>query len=66
MTESIPLEKNGLTSRYCCFFKMKVTLASTAVTIDQTLKTSIKNRQSFSDKSTSYVNILDFVEIHIS
>ena len=68
IAESFPLEnKEGKQSRFCGYFKMKVIPNGKATTIDQTLQQSIKEKSIvFSDKSTSYVNISDYVEVHIT
>ena len=66
IAESIPLEdKKGKKSRFCGYFKMKVIPNGKADTIDQILKQSIEEKTIvFTDKSTSYVNISDYVEVH--
>lgn len=66
--ESIPLEnQQGKQSRYCGYFKMKVIPNGKAYTIDKTLKESIEAKAIvFSDKSSSYVNISDYVEAHFT
>jgi transposase-like protein len=68
IAESIPLEdKKGKKSRFCGYFKMKVIPNGKAETIDQILKQSIEEKTIvFTDKSTSYVNISDYVEVHIT
>lgn len=68
MAESTPLENpdTGEKSSHCRYFKMKVLTSHRSGEIDETVggnfdETSIV----FSDKSTSYVNISDYVEMHI-
>lgn len=69
MAESIPLEdiETGKTDRQCHYFKAKVLKDHTAEQIDNTVKESIDEKSIvFSDQSTSYVNIADFVELHVT
>ena len=70
MAESTILEdiETGKTERQCRYFKAKVLDDHQSSGIDETLKKSVSNEQTivFTDKSTSYVNIADYVEIHIS
>ncbi len=68
IAESTPLEglETGKKSRQCRYFKMKVLNSHQALEIDDLVEESIKETTLvFSDKSTSYVNISDFVEAHI-
>lgn len=69
MAESVPLEdlQTGKKSSSCRYFKMKVLNSYNPSDTDQII-TGMVNKDSvvFSDKSTSYVNISDFVEIHVS
>lgn len=69
MAESTPLEdiETGVQSRQCRYFKMKVQNNHQADTINDTLKENITEKSIiFSDKSTSYVDISDYVEIHMT
>jgi hypothetical protein len=69
MAESVPLEniETGETSKQCRFFKMKVLETQKAKEINDTIVESIElNSAIFTDKSTSYVDISDFVDVHIS
>jgi transposase-like protein len=69
MAESTPLEdpQTRETSRQCRYFKAKVLDDHLSETIDQTLKESIDEKSIvFSDKSTSYIDIADYVEMHIT
>ncbi len=69
MAESIPLEdiETGKISNQVRYFKAKVLETHEAQEINKTLKKSLEDETIvFSDKSTSYVDISDFVELHIS
>lgn len=70
MAESTVLEniETGKVERQSRFFKAKVLENHNAENIDQALKEAIENEKTivFTDKSTSYVNIADYVELHIS
>ena len=70
MAESTVLEdiNTGKVDRQCRYFKAKVLDDHKVEGTDETLKKSISDNQTivFTDKSTSYVNIADYVEIHIS
>lgn len=69
MAESTPLEdiETGKKSNHCRYFKAKVLTDHTAELINETVKESISEKSIlFSDKSTSYIDIADFVEIHIT
>jgi len=68
LAESTPLEdpQTGKVSRHCRYFKAKVLQDGGSEGIEEALKESIDERTIvFSDKSTSYVNIADYVELHI-
>ena len=68
IAESIPLEdiETGKRSTQCRYFKMRVLDNHTAETVDGTLKKTLdESNVVLSDKSTSYVNISDYVEVHI-
>jgi transposase-like protein len=69
MAESTPLEdiETGKKSSHCRYFKAKVLTNHTAEEINQTVQESISEKSIvFSDQSTSYVDIADFVELHIT
>jgi ISXO2-like transposase domain len=68
LAESTPLEDidTGSKSSHCRYFKAKVLENHTAAAIDDTLKDAIdKDSVVITDKSTSYVNIADYVEMHL-
>jgi len=70
MAESTVLEdiETGKVERQCRYFKAKVLEDHKADGTDLTFYNTIDNEQTivFTDKSTSYVNIADYVEMHIS
>jgi transposase-like protein len=69
MAESTPLEdiETGKTSNQCRYFKAKVLNSHKAEQINQTIKKSIGEKSIvFTDQSTSYVDIADFVEMHVT
>lgn len=69
MAESTPLEdpETGEKSSQCRYFKAKVLTGHTADQINETVKESLDEKSIvFSDKSTSYVDISDYVELHIT
>ena len=70
MAESTVLEDldTGKAERQCRYFKAKVLEDHQADGTDETLKNAIANEKTivFTDQSTSYVNIADYVEMHIS
>ena len=69
MVESTPLEdiETGKKSNQCSYFKAKVLTDHNAELINEIVKESISEKSIlFSDKSTSYIDIADFVEIHIT
>jgi len=69
MAESTPLEDvdTGQKDRQCRYFKAKVLEDHTPEGVDQAMKESIDQKCIvFSDKSTSYVNISDYVELHVT
>ena len=70
MAESTVLEDldTGKVERQCRYFKAKVLEDHKADGTDKTFEYSIDDEQTivFTDKSTSYVNIADYVEIHIT
>ena len=70
MAESTILEDidTGKQERQCSYFKAKVLTDHKADQADDTLQAAIDDDQTivFTDQSTSYVNIADYVEIHMS
>ena len=69
MAESVPLEnlETGKKSKSCRYFKAKVLETHLSLEINETVKESIDNQSIvFTDKSTSYVDISDFVELHVT
>lgn len=68
LAESIPLENidTGEISKSCRYYKMKVLEGHKKESINSIIKQNIEeNSIVFSDKSTSYIDIKDYVEIHI-
>lgn len=68
MAESTPLTdpKTGKETKSCRYFKMKVLCSHKKDAVNETMRESIDEKAIvFSDKSTSYVDIEDFVETHI-
>ena len=70
MAESTVLEdvETGKKERQCRYFKAKVLDDHLAKNTDKTIKQAIDEEDIivFSDKSSSYVNIADYVDIHIT
>jgi hypothetical protein len=70
MAESTVLEDidTGKVERQCRYFKAKVLDDHKAEGTDQTFVDAIDGERTivFTDKSTSYVNIADYVEIHVT
>lgn len=70
MAESTVLEdlETGKVERQCRYFKAKVLESHKSGEADEVLKNSIDGEQNivFTDQSTSYVDIADYVELHIS
>lgn len=69
MAESTPLEdiETGQTARQCRYFKAKVLSGHHKEGVDKTIKESLDEKSIvFTDKSTSYVDISEFVELHIT
>jgi hypothetical protein len=65
MAEPTPLKDltTGETSSHCGYFKMRVLHDHKSSTIDQTMDNTLAGKNIvFSDKSTSYVNISDYVD----
>ena len=68
MAESTPLEdvKTGKKEKHVRYFKAKVLDGHCGEEINEKVKKSIDNQSIvFTDKSTSYVDIADFVELHV-
>ena len=68
MAESTPLEDidTGRKEKQVRFFKAKVLDGHGGEEISETIKESLDNQSIvFTDKSTSYVDIADFVELHV-
>lgn len=69
MAESTPLEniETGKTSKHCRYFKMKVLQSHHSEEINQVIEDDIDERSIvFSDKSTSYLDIANYVEVHVT
>jgi len=70
MAESSILEApdTGKVARQCRYFKAKVVEDHKAYARDVTIENKIETEQTIvsTDKSTSYINIADYVEIHMS
>lgn len=69
MAESIPIEdiETGKVSNQCRYFKMKVLDSQKSESINQVVESNLEKQTIvFSDKSTSYFNIGEYVEIHIA
>jgi transposase-like protein len=69
MAESVPLEEieTGKESKSCRYFKAKVLDTHLSAEVNREVLQSIDNESIvFTDKSTSYVDIADFVELHIT
>ena len=70
MAESTIVEDidTGKVDRQCRYFKAKVLQDHKMESTDRTLQQAIENDESivFTDQSTSYVNIADYVDIHIN
>lgn len=69
MAESTPLEdlETGKKSQQCRYFKAKVLTNHQAGEINQTVQESLNEKSIvFTDKSTSYVDIADYVELHVT
>lgn len=67
--ESTPLEdiKNGSKSNHVRYFKAKVLDTHQAEQVNEYVETSFDEKSIvFTDKSTSYVNIADYVEMHVT
>lgn len=69
MAESTPLEDldTGKKSKHVRYFKAKVLETHKSGEVDHTIEESLNDKSIvFTDKSTSYVDIADFVELHIT
>ncbi len=69
MAESTPLEnfETGIKSNQCRYFKAKVLSNHESNEMNESIKESIDEKSIvFTDKSTSYVDISKFVELHIT
>jgi hypothetical protein len=69
MAKSTPLEdvNTNRNSRHCRYFKAKVLKSHSKDEINNTIVNSIHEKSIvFTDKSTSYVDIADYVELHIT
>jgi len=69
MAESTPLEdiNTKKNSRHCRYFKAKVLESHSKDEINNTINNSIHEKSIvFTDKSTSYVDIADYVELHVT
>lgn len=69
MAESTPLEdlETGEKSKHVRYFKAKVLDTHQAEEFDKTIEGSFNEKSIvFTDKSTSYVDITDYVELHIT
>lgn len=69
MAESTPLEdiNTGVKTSQCRYFKMRVLTDHRAAAINSIVKENFSESSIvFSDKSTSYVDIADYVDIHVS
>lgn len=68
MAESTPLEdiETGATSKHCRYFKMKVLKNHLSEEINTVVEENFDEKCIvFSDKSTSYIDIAQYVEVHI-
>ena len=69
MAESTPLEdlETGKSSKHCRYFKMKVMKNRLSEDINKVVEESFDEKGIvFSDKSTSYVNIAEYVAVHLT
>jgi hypothetical protein len=69
MAESTPLEDidTGKTSKHCRYFKMKVLSGHSSDEINETVEENFDEKCIvFSDKSTSYLNISEYIDVHVT
>ena len=69
MAESTPLEniETGKVSKQVRYFKAKVLDSHKSNEIDNTIQQSLEDKTIvFTDKSSSYVDISDYVELHVT
>jgi hypothetical protein len=69
MAEAIVLQdiETGVKSNHCRYFKAKVLTDHTSEQINQTIQESISEKSIlFTDKSASFIDVADYVEIHIT
>jgi len=69
MAESTPLEDQitGKNSKHCRYFKAKVLGSHSKNELNRTVVNTIHDKSIvFTDKSTSYIDIADYVELHIT
>lgn len=69
MAESTPLEyvETGMKSRHCGYFKAKVLTDHKVEGVNEVVQESIDEKSIvFTDKSTSYVDISEFIELHLT
>jgi hypothetical protein len=69
MAESTPLEdiETGREWKQCRYFKMKVLGSQDSDVVNKVVQENIDEQSIvFSDKSTSYIDIADYVEVHIT
>jgi hypothetical protein len=69
MAESTPLEdiETGQTSKHCRYFKMKVLKSHKSKDINQVIVENIEEMSIvFSDKSKSYIDISQYIDVHVS
>jgi hypothetical protein len=69
MVESTPLEdgRTGKRSNQVRYFKAKVLQTHRSTEINETIKESVDEKTIiFTDKSTSYVDIADYIEMHVT
>jgi len=68
MAESVPLEdlETGKKSKSCRYFKMQVLDNHSGDSITKVVQESINDKSIvFTDKSTSYIDICKYVEVHL-
>ena len=69
MAESTCLEDidTGKTSKHCRYFKMKVLSGHSSDEINETVEENFDEKCIvFSDKSTSYLNISEYIDVHVT